>query len=74
MLGVEAMKTSETPLYKGFSKKIMLGVRWKVIVLLSWGLFPLKVAIVPSLGIKHSHLGNKMFPRWEHMASLRVKG
>ena len=27
---------------------------------------------IPTLGTKHSHVGNKVFPRWESITSLRI--
>ena len=29
--------------------------------------------IVPTLGMRRSHVGNKVFPRWEYITSLGVE-
>ena len=36
-------------------------------------IFPCWERNVPTLGTLHSHVGNKVFPRWEYITSLGVE-
>ena len=50
-----------------------IGLFVELELLVARQMFPAWERDVPTLGIKCSHVGNKVFPRWEYITSLGVE-